>query len=236
MQGPRVWITLPKELWTEDMHRMRNPVVRLEKVLYGHKHSGVFWQQYCREQVEKANFVMISENWLCVFSNYKTSMLLVVYVDDMKLAGPADKMDQTWSELGQSIKLVVPKGDTIEKDLTKDRQMTFLGCTMTRGQRIINGKPVEYVEYNVEDSLKNAAVLFLTGKLPKSYMAETPFLEEEARKSSFRAPCDSHDTHFVECPSCRHTCSKRFADKACTLPVGKPRTVADFQKQTARLL
>jgi hypothetical protein len=46
-QGPPVWITLPKELWTEDMHKMRNPVVRLEKELYGHKHSGVFWQQHC---------------------------------------------------------------------------------------------------------------------------------------------------------------------------------------------
>jgi hypothetical protein len=83
-------------------------------------------------------------------------MLLVVSVDDMKLAGPAKHMEQTWSELGQSIKLVVPEGNTIEKAFTKERQMTFLGCTMTRGQRVINDKPVEYAEYNVEDSLKKA--------------------------------------------------------------------------------
>ena len=53
MQCPPVWITLPRELWTEDIHKMRNPVAGIEKALYGHKHSGVFWQQYCREQVER---------------------------------------------------------------------------------------------------------------------------------------------------------------------------------------
>ena len=52
LEGTPTYITLPKELWTEKMHSMRDPVVRLERALYGHKNSGVFWQRYCRTQVE----------------------------------------------------------------------------------------------------------------------------------------------------------------------------------------
>ena len=40
--GPPTHVTLPEELWTLEMHRMRrHPVVRLEKALYGHKNPGV---------------------------------------------------------------------------------------------------------------------------------------------------------------------------------------------------
>ena len=42
MKGPPVYIMLPKELWTPEMHEMRCPVFRLEKALYGHKHGGVY--------------------------------------------------------------------------------------------------------------------------------------------------------------------------------------------------
>ena len=33
---------------------MKNPVVKLEKALYEHKHSGVFWQRFCHKQVTEA--------------------------------------------------------------------------------------------------------------------------------------------------------------------------------------
>ena len=35
--GPVTYVQLPKEFWTDDMHKMRCPVVRLDKALYGHK-------------------------------------------------------------------------------------------------------------------------------------------------------------------------------------------------------
>ena len=40
MEGLPVYIMLPTELWTDDMWHMRCPVFRLERALYGHKHSG----------------------------------------------------------------------------------------------------------------------------------------------------------------------------------------------------
>ena len=38
------YIVLPKELWTDEMYKMRSPVFRLKKALYGHKNSGAYWQ------------------------------------------------------------------------------------------------------------------------------------------------------------------------------------------------
>ena len=75
---------LPWELWTPEMHSMKCPVVRLEKALYGDKHSGVYWQEYCHKQCEAAGFFNVSTNWPGVYFNDTTKMLLVVYVDDMK--------------------------------------------------------------------------------------------------------------------------------------------------------
>ena len=105
MEGPPVYITLPEELWTKRMHSMRNPVVRLEKALYGHKHSGVFWQKFCTKQVTEAGFEPLGESWPCAYFHPVTKMLLIVYVDDMKLAGPSQHMKATWEALGKNFKL-----------------------------------------------------------------------------------------------------------------------------------
>ena len=45
--GPRTYVTLPEELWTHQMFKMRNPVVRLDNALYGHKQSGAYWHEVC---------------------------------------------------------------------------------------------------------------------------------------------------------------------------------------------
>ena len=97
---------------------------------------------------------MVSENWPCVFYNYETNMLLIVYVDDMKLAGPNDKMEQTWKDLGKRIKLEIPRGDSQEEKPDGSSQMTFLGCTLRRKKRTVRGKEVTMVEYDVEDSFQ----------------------------------------------------------------------------------
>ena len=47
MEGTPVYVMLPEELWTAEMWKMKCPVVRLTKALYGHKNSGVYWQRSC---------------------------------------------------------------------------------------------------------------------------------------------------------------------------------------------
>ena len=112
--------------------------------------------------------------------------------------------------------------------------MTFLGCTLRRFERTVNGKKLQCVEYDVEDSLRKAldkyeeAVECATGLRTEYHDAATPFLEESTKDCPFRAPCDTKATDFVECPSCRHTFSTEFAKEHCTFEAGKQRTVKDF--------
>ena len=42
MEGPATYIVFPKALCTFEMHRMRSPLVLLEKALYGHPLVGRF--------------------------------------------------------------------------------------------------------------------------------------------------------------------------------------------------
>ena len=103
MEGPPVYVCLPEELWTPEMKKMRCPAVRLKKALYGHKNSGVYWQRYCEKQCIAAGFSPISENWPSVYYDKKNDLLLVVYVDDMKMAGPEHAMAEAWERLGKEL-------------------------------------------------------------------------------------------------------------------------------------
>ena len=62
--------------------------------------------------------------------------MLIVYVDDMKMAGPKEHMEKAWDSLGKTIKLEKPKGDEDENT------HTFLGCIHNRIDRTVkvNGK------------------------------------------------------------------------------------------------
>ena len=205
---------LPKELWTKEMHEIDCPVVRLEKALYGHKHSGVFWQQFCHERVKEAGFELISECWPCVYFNHKSNLMLVIYVDDMKMSGPAHEMEAAWKSLSKQIISEVPKGDTDAVIGEEPQMLTFLGCELKRGQRQIKEKTVNYVEYNISNQLKRAlskyeqAVYDATGKYPQYIGGKTPFIVEETKECPHRAPYNGE--RFLECPSCLHTIPESF--------------------------
>ena len=99
----------------------------------------------------------------------------------MKLAGPASEMSSAWEALSKQIKLEVPEGD-IEAAIGEDPQvLTFLGCELTRGQKEIKGKTVNYVEYNISNQLRRAlskyeqAVYDATGKYPQYNGGENTF-------------------------------------------------------------
>ena len=194
-------------------------MVRLERALYGHKHSGVYWQRYCHEQCINAGFRTVSENWPSVYFNDATGMLLVVYDDDMKLSGPANKMKGAWEKLGRKIKLEVPKGDEADSD-----EHTFLGCRHKRVKKIVNGHEIMCVEYDVCASMRRAVdkyretVKLITGLEPELPPVETPFLAEETRGSELRKPKTTGD--FIECPSCLHTIPK---SEATVYPAGTDR-------------
>ena len=50
---------------------------------------------------------------------------LIIYVYDMKLAGPKHLMEQAWEKLGEGISLEKPKGN---EEGTGNETLTFWGC------------------------------------------------------------------------------------------------------------
>ena len=134
---------------------------------------------------------MISDNWPCVYWNETTQQFLIVYVDDMKLAGTLSEMEPTWALLSRGITLEEPKGN-------KDKVMTFLGCEHRRVERGIdtpNGKvTIQGVEWDVSHSMRRcvakyeAAVHSITGMYPRIVHSDTPSIPGETKYARCRAP------------------------------------------------
>ena len=63
-------------------------MVLVRKALYGHPDAGTFWEQRCDESVRAVGFEPIGEEWPSVYIHEKLQLVLVVCVDDFKMAGP----------------------------------------------------------------------------------------------------------------------------------------------------
>ena len=87
---------LPTDAWPPEIQywKFRRPVVRLDKALYGHPDSGTMWEQHCDKKVQEIGFKPIGEEWPSVYFHDELKLLLVIYVDDLKLAGPSEKSGQ----------------------------------------------------------------------------------------------------------------------------------------------
>ena len=70
---------------------MEDPVVPLERNLYGHPLAGLLWER----QFEKI------PNWECLFVHREKGFFLSVYVDDIKLAGKKQNLHPMWKLLNK---------------------------------------------------------------------------------------------------------------------------------------
>ena len=44
-----IWIRLPRNKWPKSWSSMEDPVVRLERNLYGHLLAGLLWERQCEK-------------------------------------------------------------------------------------------------------------------------------------------------------------------------------------------
>ena len=73
---PDIWIRLPKHKWPKSWSSMEDPVVHLERNLYGHPLAGLLWErqfekillQHCWEKVS---------NWECFFVHREKGIILI---------------------------------------------------------------------------------------------------------------------------------------------------------------
>ena len=58
---------------------------------YGHPDAGGYWEQHCEKILLKEGFTPIP-NWPSCFFHPKLKLMLCVYVDDFKMAGPKENL------------------------------------------------------------------------------------------------------------------------------------------------
>ena len=73
------------DTWPKSWSSMEDPVVPLERNLYGHPLTGLLWQRQFEKILLKDGWEKIP-NWECRFT-HREKGLLSVYVDDIKVAG-----------------------------------------------------------------------------------------------------------------------------------------------------
>ena len=118
LRGDPTWVSLPEEEWPKHWKgKYTHPVCPLVLSLYGHPASGAYWEQHCEAKLKQVGFVPITEEWRSCFWHPRLKCMLVVYVDDFKLAGPDKFRPEAWRLIGQQIKTDKPKPSA-----------RFLGC------------------------------------------------------------------------------------------------------------
>ena len=91
---PDIWIRLPRHNWPKSWSR-EDPVVPLERNLYGHPLAGLLWERQFEKILLKHGWEKIP-NWRCLFVHREKGLFLSVYADDIKLAG---KKQKSWSDV-----------------------------------------------------------------------------------------------------------------------------------------
>ena len=98
---------------------MVDPVVPLERNLYGHPLAGLLWERQFEKVLLKHGWEKIP-NWECLFVHREKGLFLSVYVVDIKLVGKKQNIDPMWKVLNKEVDLGKP---------TSFLDHVYLGCT-----------------------------------------------------------------------------------------------------------
>ena len=116
---PDTWIRLPRHKWPKSWSNIEDPVVHLERNLYGHPLAGLLWERQFEEALLEHGCEKVP-NWECLFFHRKQEVFLSVYVDNSELAGKKQKMAPTWKNFMKLVDLDEP---------TSFLDHVNLGCT-----------------------------------------------------------------------------------------------------------
>ena len=101
---PDIWIRIPRHKWSESSSSMEDPVVPLERNLYGHPLAGLLWGRQFEKLLLKYDWEKVS-NWECFFVHREKGLFLSVYVDDIKFAGKKHNIVPMWKVLNKEVDL-----------------------------------------------------------------------------------------------------------------------------------
>ena len=86
---------------------MEDPVVPLERNLYGHHLAGLLWEGQFEKILSKYGWEKVSI-WESLFVHREKGFFFSVYVDDIKLAGKKQNIDPMWKVLNKEVDLGEP--------------------------------------------------------------------------------------------------------------------------------
>ena len=121
---PDIWIRLPRHKWPKSWSSIEDPVVPLERNLYGHPFARLFWERQFEEVLLEHGWEKIP-NWECLFVHREKGLFLSVYVDDIKLAGKKQNINLMWNVLNKEVDL---------GELASCLDHVYLGCTQRECQ------------------------------------------------------------------------------------------------------
>ena len=98
---------LPRHKWPKSWSSMEDPVVPLERNLYGHPLAGLLWERQFEKILLKYGWEKIP-NWECLFVTREKGLFLSVYVDDINLVGKKQHLDPMWKVLNKEVDLGEP--------------------------------------------------------------------------------------------------------------------------------
>ena len=79
---PDIWIRLPRHKWPKSWSSIEDPVVPLDRNLYGHPLAGLLWESQFEKILLQHGWEKVS-NWECLFGHREQILFLSVYVDDI---------------------------------------------------------------------------------------------------------------------------------------------------------
>ena len=105
---PTCWVRLPRAWWPSSWFGpdgaplFRDPVVQLARALYGHPESGALWEQHLANILREQGWSPI-DAWPGVWRHDETGMVIVVYVDDLLMAGLGADTKRLWATIEKSV-------------------------------------------------------------------------------------------------------------------------------------
>ena len=156
--GTETWVSLPKILRPESWAAYHEPVCILKLALYGHPDAGGYWERHCEEHLTSIGFVPVPD-WRSTYWHPELGLLLV-YVDDFKMAGPSANFAKGWSLIRQKIQTDEPHAVT-----------KCVGCEHLVRDTNVGGVSVKQMEYNMRPFFEQCvdSYLALTKKTIDTY-------------------------------------------------------------------
>ena len=185
------WVRVPQNRWPPEWHKKgyKDPVVKLVLALYGHPDAGGCWEQHCNSEMKKVGFAPIPE-WQSTFFHARLGLMLVIYVDDLKLAGPAKNLKEGWALIRSKITAEEPTAASGTKFLgamhtsydriIKDGTNPITGICKCDDEKSTKEVKIRVMEYEMKDFMTACVDKYL--ELTKTNRSElkrasTPFLE-----------------------------------------------------------